>query len=315
MPRKILLQECLVLMLLFCYAGFAESAQNIKIQIPEVIYAQGDSFTLGQIAKITGGKLRTRNTLSKVQVFADNNTLTRNEVLRAIQDSEASDARIELYMPQRSRIEAPAYEGNFTESEASQPRTPSSLAPLIKSLASWEGNVEVSANSPIPDGRLVDPSSIIPGTSGLTLRFQDSSGRIRPVNVRLTWTQNAVIASRNIKKGDRITAGNVITRPVKITRPGMYASSPAEITGFTVNRNIKQGEPIPLRDITSSSVVKRGRQVKIVARLGGVRVTADGVLLEDGKPGDWVKVRRADDRRVTLRAKIINENTVEVQVE
>ncbi len=305
-------------MLLFCYTGFAESAQYIKIEIPSVIYAQGDSFTLGQVAKITGGNLRTRRTLSEVQVFADNNTLTRNEVLRAIQDSEASDARIELYMPQRSRIEAPAYEGNFTETESepesSQPRTPSSLAPLIKSLASWEGNVEVSASSPIPDGRLVDPSSIVPGTSGLTLRFQDSSGRIRPVNVRLTWTQNAVIASRNIKKGDRITAGNVITRPVKISRPGMYAASPAEITGFTANRNIKQGEPIPLRDITSSNVVKKGRQVKIVARLGGVRVTADGVLLEDGKPGDWVKVRRTDDKRVTLRARIINENTVEVQV-
>ena len=301
-------------MLLFCYTGFADAAQNIKIEIPAVIYAQGDSFTLGRIAKISGGKLRTRNTLSEVQVFADNNTLSRNEVLRAIEDSEASDARIELYMPSRSRIEAPAYEGNFTESEASQSRTPSSLAPVIKSLASWEGDVEVSANSPIPDGRLVDPSSIVPGTSGLTLRFQDSSGRIRPVNVRLTWTQRAVIASRNINRGDRITAGNVITRPVKITRPGMYASSPAEVAGFTANRNIKQGEPVLLRDITSSRVVKRGRNVKIVARLGGVRVTADGVLLEDGQPGDWVKVRRADDRRVTLRARIINENTVEVQV-
>ena len=303
-------------MLLLCCMGIAEAAQNIKIEIPAVIYAQGDSFTLGQIARITGGKLRTRNTLSEVQVFADNNTLSRNEVLRAIEDSEASDARIELYMPSRSRIEAPAYEGNFTESEseASQPRTPSSLAPVIKSLASWEGDVEVSANSPIPEGRLVDPSSIVPGTSGLTLRFQDSNGRIRPVNVRLTWTQRAVIASRNINRGDRITAGNVITRPVKITRPGMYASSPAEVAGFTANRNIKQGEPVLLRDITSSNVVKRGRNVKIVARLGGVRVTADGVLLEDGQPGDWVKVRRADDRRVTLRARIINENTVEVQV-
>ena len=303
-------------MLLFCYTGLAESAQNIKIEIPAVIYAQGDSFTLGQIARITGGKLRTRNTLSEVQVFADRNTLSRNEVLRAIQDSEASDARIELYMPSRSRIEAPAYEGNFTEteSESSQLRTPSSLAPIIKSLASWEGSVEVSANSPIPDGRLVDPSSIVPGTSGLTLRFQDSTGRIRPVNVRLVWTQNAVIASRNIRKGDRITAGNVTTRPVKITRPGMYASSLPEIAGFTANRNIKQGELVLLRDVTSSRVVKRGRQVKIVARLGGVRVTADGVLLEDGQPGDWVKVRRADDRRVTLRARIINENTVEVQV-
>ena len=95
----------------------------------------------------------------------------------------------------------------------------------------------------------------------------------------------------------------------------MYASSPGEIAGFTANRNIKQGEAIALSWLTSSNVVKRGRQVKILARLGGVRVTADGVLLEDGRPGEWVKVRRADDKRVTLRAKIIDENTVEVNVE
>ena len=131
----------------------------------------------------------------------------------------------------------------------------------------------------------------------------------------MTWTQNVVIASRNIKRGDKITAGNLITRPMKITRPGLYASSPAEITGFTANKSIKQGEPIPLSSLTSANVIKRGRQVKIVARLGGVSVAADGVLLEDGRPGDWVKVRRADDRRVTLRAKIINENTVQVQVD
>ena len=70
-----------------------------------------------------------------------------------------------------------------------------------------------------------------------------------------------------------------------------------------------------LSNLTSSNVVKKGRRVKIIARYGAASATADGVTLEDGRPGDWVKVRRADDKRVTLRAKIINENSVEVQVE
>lgn len=302
-------------MLLLCCIVSADAAQNIKIEIPEVIYAQGESFTLGQVARITGGQLRTRNVLSGVQVFADRGRLSRNEVLRAIQDSEASDARVELHMPQYSRIEAPGYEGNFTESSTETIRTASSLVPVIKSLASWNGDVEVNASAPVPEGRLIDPASIVPGSSAATLRFQDSSGRIKALNVRLTWTQNVMIASRSIKKGDKITAGNLISRPMKITRPGMYASTPGEIAGFTANKNIKQGEPVLLRDLTSSNVVKRGRQVKIVARLGGVRVTADGILLEDGRPGEWVKVRRADDKRVTLRARIIDENTVEVHVD
>ncbi len=303
------------MMLLLCFIGVSEAAQNIKIEIPEVIYVSGESFILGQAAKISGGNRATRNILASLKVYADGSRLSRREVLRAIQESEASDARIELYMPQYSRIESPGYEGNFTESSPTQTRTAQSLAPTIKTLAAWNGDVEVSASSPIPDGKLIDPTSIVPGTQGVTLRFRDDSGRVKSVVVRLTWTQNAMIASRNIKKGDKITAGMLVSRPVKITRPGMYASSPAEISGFTANRNIKQGEPVPLSSLTSSSVVKRGRQVKIVARLGGLTVTADGVLLQDGHPGEWVKVRRADDRRVTLQARIINENTVEVQVE
>jgi flagella basal body P-ring formation protein FlgA len=102
---------------------------------------------------------------------------------------------------------------------------------------------------------------------------------------------------------------------MKITRPGAYAESANQIAGFTSNRNIKQGEAILLRNLTSSNVVKKGRRVKIIARYGAASATADGITLEDGRPGEWVKVRRADDRNVTLRARIVNENLVEVQVD
>ena len=304
--------------MLLIFISPAYSAQNIKIEIPEIIYSDQDNFTLGQIAKISGGLIQTRRILAKVEVYADGDRLSRNEVLRAINDSDASDARIELYMPQYSRIEAPGYEGNFTETgpiSQNNSRTVNDLIPVIKSLSAWDGNIEVSASSPVPDGKLIDPASIVPGSGSATLRFRDDNGRVRSLNVRLTWLQKVVIASHNIKKGDRISPNDLITREMKISRPGVYASSPNEITGFTADRNIKQGEPIILSNLTSSNVVKKGRPVKIVARYGAASASADGILLEDGRPGDWVKVRRVDDKRITLRARIINENLVEVRVE
>lgn len=293
----------------------AEGAQSIRIEVPEVIYSDRDSFKLGQIANISGGSTRTRRILEGLEVYPDGNRLLRSEVLYAINDSEASDARIELYMPQYSRIEAPDYEGNFTESSPRQERSASSLAPMIKALASWNGDVEVSASSPVPDGTLIDPASIIPGTQAATLRFRGDDGRVRSIAVRMNWTQDVMVASRNIRKGDRINVRDIVSRPMRITRPGIYASSPEEIVGFTADRNIKQGEPIELRSLTSSQVIRKNRPVKIIARYGGANASVDGILLDDGKPGDWVRVRRADDRHVTLRAKIINENTVEVHVE
>lgn len=310
------------MLLFFAAVNQAYSAQNIKIEIPEVIYASGNSFTLGQIAKISGGNSRTRRILSSLNVYAQGDTLTRNEVLRAIGDSDASDARIELYMPSSSRIEVPGYEGNFTDTDKNSrtrnntrnnSRSLSSLIPVIKSLAAWNGEVEVSASSPVPDGRLIDPASIVPGTPAATLRFRDNSGKIRSLSVRLTWTQNVMFARRNIRKGDRINVQDLVPRPMKITRPGAYAENANQIAGFTANRNIKQGEAILLSNLTSSNMVRKGRRVKITARYGGVTATADGITLEDGRPGDWVKVRRTDDRNVTLRARIVNENLVEVK--
>ena len=307
-----------ITLLLFFTLTPVYAEQNIKIEVPEVIYSSNDSFTLGQVAKISGGNVKTRRTLNKLTLYADGDRLSRNEVLRAINDSDASDARIELYMPLYSRIEAPDYEGNFTETQEpvkSQTRSVNDLVPLIRSLAGWNGGVEISANAPVPEGELIDPASIIPGTGAATLRFRDNNGTVKSLPVRLTWTQNVMVASRNINKGDRISPQALMSKQMRISRPGMYASNPNEIINFTANKNIKQGEPILLSNLTSSNIIKRGRQVKIIARFGAANATVDGILQEDGRPGEWVKVRRLDDRKVTLRAKIINENLVEVNVD
>lgn len=312
MKKKFFLQGYLVLMLLLFFVPEVHAAQNIKIEIPSVIYTTEDTLKLGTIARISGGNIRTRRILSELQVFTDGRRLMRSEVLRAISESDASDARIELHMPEYSRLEAPAYEGNFT---GSSEQDISDLVPLLKSLSAWDGRLEVSASSSVPEGRLIDPASIVPGTQAVTLRFQGSDGRIRSLAVRLSWFQNVMIASRNITKGSRVLPGDMMSREMKITRPGVYASSPEEISGFTANRNIKQGEAILLSNLTSSGIIKKGRNIKIVARFGAASAAVDGILLEDGRPGDWVRVRRADDKRVILRARIINENLVEVNVE
>ena len=293
----------------------AYSEQSVVLEIPAVIYTNKGTLRLGEIARITGGSRKVRDAIASIQVWNDGQMLDRREVMRAIEDSDVSDVRLEIRMPLSSRIEAPDYEGNFTDTSPSSSRSLNDLVPMLREMSGWNGGIEISANSPVPEGRLIDPASIIPGTSGATLRFQDNSGRVRPLNVRLTWSQNALFATRNIKKGDRITPQSVYTRPMKITRPGIYPSNISEVSGFTSNRNIKQGEPLEYRYLTSSQVIKRGRQVKIIARYNGASATTDGVLMEDGRPGEWVKVRKADDKRVTLRARIIDENTVEVSAE
>lgn len=305
-----------VMFIFSCVPAF--SAQPVILEIPEVIYASKGTIRLGEVARITGGTKRTRNITADIQVWNDGETLSRNDVLKAIEDSDLSGVQLELRMPMYSRVESPGYEGNFTDTNnrpTHDSRSVNDLVPELLAMSGWNGGLQISANNPVPEGRLIDPASITPGTSGATLRFEDSNGRVRPLNVKLTWTQNVLVASRNIKRGDRITPQSVFSRTMKITKPGIYPSNISEISGFTSNRNIKQGEPIEFSHLTSPNILKRGRQVKVIARFNGASASTDGILLEDGRPGEWVKVRKADDRRVTLRARIIDENTVEVNAE
>jgi len=110
MRKKFYSGQILLLFFIIFFVNIAEAAQTVKIKIPETIYSTRSSFRLGQIASITGGSKQIRRILSAIELYPNNGAIERKDVLRAINDSDAADARIELYMPVFSRIEAPDYE-------------------------------------------------------------------------------------------------------------------------------------------------------------------------------------------------------------
>lgn len=314
--------------------AYAAPAQKVRVEIPAVIYVADAAFRLGDAAHIEGPR-RAREVLSALILSVTNGYLTRDDVLDAIGASGLEDLRVEVYMPARVRVELPGPEGNETDPGGANPteRPPrgtspastaspspasssnASLVSMIKSLAAWDGEVEVSANGAIPPGRLVEPASIVPGTPAATLRFRDEGGRLRSLAVRLAWSQNVLVAARTIQRNVPIVGADLMVRSMKISRPGVYAVDMAQAVGHVSRKVLKQGEPIPLELLSGPTLVKKGRKVQILARYGGLTAAAEGTLLEDGKPGDLVRVRRSDNKKVVLKAYIVNENTVEVRVQ
>ena len=306
----------LTALLAFIPGAFAaQRAAGVRVIIPSVIYMQDRAFTLGEAARIEG-PVQARAALSSLILSTSGGVLTREEVLQAIKSSGLDGISVELRMPVRVRVETPGPEGNGTETPGYTPGpSDTSLSSMVKSLSAWDGEVEVTAVGSIPQGRLVEPAAIVPGTPAATLRFQDDRGRVRSLSVRMAWKQNVLVAARTIQRNVPITARDLMTRSMKITRPGVYAVDPAEAVGHVSRKPIKQGEPIPLEFLTGPSQIKKGRKVTIIARYGGLTATAEGVLLEDGSPGDLVKVRRSDNKKAVVKGYIVDENTVEVKVQ
>lgn len=302
--------------------AWGASLEQARIDIPPVIYMPDGAFSLGEAARIEAGA-RVKEALSALLLFPSNGVLSREQVLRAVKGSGLEGLRVELRMPNQVRVDPPALEGNGTDpapapvgepTENPQKRADVSLASMIKSLAAWDGEVEVSHAGAVPPGRVVSPASIVPGTPAATLRFQDDKGRVRSLGVRLVWIQEVQVAARTIQRNIPIVPQDLMTRSMRISRPGVYAARPEEVLGHISRRALKQGEPILLELLSGTAQIKKGRKVRILARSGGLTAAAEGVLLDDGLPGELVRVRRSDRKKVILKAYLLDENTVEVRI-
>lgn len=291
----------------------AQGAQGrrVRVTLPAVLRTADGAFRLGEVAGIEGPQ-DAKEALSALLLSGEGGVLTREQVLQAIRASGLEGVRVELTMPAVVRVEPSG--GEVGAPQASAPRSDVSLSSMIKSLAGWDGAVEVAASGPVPAGRLVAPASMVPGTPAATLRFQDEAGRLRSLAVRMTWRQDVQVAARTLQRRRPIRRQDLMTRQVQIARPGVYAERAEQVLGFIPRRTLNQGEPVLLELLTSPTLVRKGRPVKVVARLAGLTATAEGVLLDDGEPGDVVRVRRTDRKNAVLEARIIDENTVEVTV-
>ena len=306
----------LLFLLILCLALCAPAAQGaqgrrVRVTLPAVLRTADGAFTLGEVAGIEGPQ-DAREVLSALLLSGEGGVLTREQVLQAIRASGLEGVRVELTMPAVVRVEPSGGEAGAPQAPAL--RSDVSLSSMIKSLAGWDGTVEVAASGPVPAGRLVAPASMVPGTPAATLRFQDEAGRLRSLAVRMTWRQDVQVVARTIQRGRPIRRQDLMTRQVQIARPGVYAERAEQVLGFIPRRTLNQGEPVLLELLTSPALVRKGRPVKVVARLAGLTATAEGVLLDDGEPGDVVRVRRTDRKNAVLEARIIDENTVEVTV-
>ena len=117
--------------------------------------------------------------------------------------------------------------------------------------------------------------------------------------------------ARSVPRGQPLTADDFVTRPMRIAKPGVYAVQLSQAVGRTSRRPLPQGKPVPLEILSKPPTAEKDRTVLIVVRRGGLVATAKGVLLDDGIAGAVVRVRRADDKKVVLRARTTNISLIQ----
>jgi flagella basal body P-ring formation protein FlgA len=114
--------------------------------------------------------------------------------------------------------------------------------------------------------------------------------------------------------------GHVVTaedlQRVRVPRSRMAVDairSPAEVDGGTLKRAVGPGEQLTRRYVEMPPIVSRGDRVTMVARSGGIRITAVGEALGSARQGEPVRVRNIDSLKI-ISGRAVAAQTVEMEL-
>lgn len=284
----------LLLSLLFPLSS-AASAVDLIIEMDAVVAVSGSPFPLSEAARLSGDSELVEKAGALLLDIPPDGLLTRDTLLDTLVSKGIGGIRLKLVMPPAMRI-------SLDES----------LVALVKRLSGWRWTVDVEPLGPLPQGRLVSPPSIAPGSGSATLRFTDDRGNERALAVRLSWSQPAVVATRPLERGAVIAAADVAVREVRVMRSQPLASSPEEAIGRRLGKSLQAGEPVLLNSLSLTPIIQRGDSVIITVRKPGFLVEVRGEALDAGAEGESIRVRNLQSRAV-IQAVVVGSGRVEVQ--
>ncbi|WP_041763992.1 flagellar basal body P-ring formation chaperone FlgA [Pseudoxanthomonas suwonensis] len=119
------------------------------------------------------------------------------------------------------------------------------------------------------------------------------------VPVRQRRSQQVVVLARGVAAGETLTADALATAQRDASRlAGATLSDPAQALGQVARRTLVAGSVLGAGDLASPRIVRRGDQVALVSRRGGVEVRVAGRALGDAGVDERVSVENLSSRRI-----------------
>ena len=119
------------------------------------------------------------------------------------------------------------------------------------------------------------------------------------VPVRVRRSQTVLVLSRGIAPGETITADAFVPETRDASRiVGAAVADPAQPIGRVARRTLSAGAVLSATDLVAQRLIRRGDNVALVSRRGGVEVRVVGKALGDAGESERVTVENLSSRRV-----------------
>lgn len=157
--------------------------------------------------------------------------------------------------------------------------------------------------------RFVGPTvaEIVVADHGETVRAQKVTVRVDPF-VRAWGVREELPRDHRLSPADLVAL-----RLPGASVPRDAITDPQHVDGAKVRRPIKPGEPIRGAWVEVPPLVKRGDRVRMIARRGGLEITASGEALDAAGRGESVRVKNPSSMKI-VSGRVIGPGTVEMEL-
>ena len=173
-------------------------------------------------------------------------------------------------------------------------------------------SITAAAIGALPDGSdaeaTLDPALRLPRCgAALVARVQGSNsvevgcpdGWRLFVPVRVRRSQTVLVLARGVAPGETITADAFVAERRDASRIiGAAVADPAQAVGRVARRMLSAGSVLASTDLVAQRLIRRGDNVALVSRRGGVEVRVAGKALADAGENERVTVENLSSRRV-----------------
>lgn len=133
-----------------------------------------------------------------------------------------------------------------------------------------------------------------------------------PVDLKIY--ENVYVATTTVQKDEEFSFKNIKTERKNVTACYKYVVKKEEkLNGKRAKKYFNKGDLIDSRYVETPLAVEKQNIVLINFKTGGLDLTLDGIALEDGKIGDYIKVKNEKYNKI-YTGKVISPNKIIVNI-
>jgi flagella basal body P-ring formation protein FlgA len=281
-------------------------ASEVTVAAPEMTVADlgpvdGDPALAEQVARVSLGPSPAPGAIVRLDPAYLAVRLRQHQIdparVRLLAPDRVTVARASQAFPGPALLEAATREALERLAAIDPAGGPHALTPVNRpgELRIPAGSVEVVVR--VPDA--APPLVMLP--VAVTVRVDGRDAQTVPLMFRVSRRETVVVAVRPLAPRAALSEADfrVEQRPALEVPPGALAAVP-DPGDLEAVRVIRAGEVVTDRALRPRVVVRRGETVTLLVEGEGFRVTARGIVGEDGRRGDVVRVVNPVSRREVL---------------